>query len=135
MAMTMTASDYDRLLKTCLHEIEHMIERQVERAFETVPAETAIDDRKLPWIGPWPYICSRAEQKQLVIAALTARQWFKIEGPLWAQPLLLKAEDCYATFGNHIRGPDYRAVLRGRFGMHAREKSWDIERMTRFEVF
>jgi hypothetical protein len=55
----------------------------------------------LPWIGHFPH--ERATQKRVVIAALCAVRWFELEAPPWAQPLPLKAEDCYALFTARIK--------------------------------
>ena len=77
---------------------------------------------------------TRDEQKQLVTRALRAKCWFKIEGPLWAQPLPLTAESCYALFNGPYRG-NHRASLVGRYGQLARSMHWSIERMPPFEVF
>ena len=88
----MIEASYDRLLQTALREIQPTIERMVERAFEGVP----LGARELPVIGEaWPFECDdRAAQKEVVVRALCAREWFKAEGAPWAQPLLLKSSEC-----------------------------------------
>ena len=53
---------------------------------------------------------------------------------MWAQPLLLKAEDCYAMFNGPHQGKR-RPSLRGQYGLMLREMWWDVERARPFEVF
>jgi hypothetical protein len=124
---------YDRLLETALREVDDKITAMVDRAFAGLADDP---DAPLPWIGVFPQ--RRSVQKQMVTAALRARVWFKFEAPLWAQPLLLKAEDCQALF-KRPHGDDYRAnrgaALRGDYGLHAREVWWDLKNMRPFEVF
>jgi hypothetical protein len=112
---------------------EKFARRQVDRVFEGVPLDAAV----LPVIGDaWPFQhCDRATQKQVAVTALCALRWFETEAPIWAQPLLLKAEECYPLLNNHPCGRHRRAFLRGSYGMHARSMSWNIERMTPFELF
>jgi hypothetical protein len=131
MAM-IDSSSYDRILKTAMREVEHEIVAQVERAFEGLPD----DVRELPIIGGWPFPdWERAEQKQTAIAALRAKCWFKLEAPLWAQPLLLKAEECYPLLDNHPNSKNYRALLRGSYGLYLRHKWWDLAHAQPFEIF
>ena len=103
----------------------------VEREFAALPGNAS----ELSWIGGERYAyCDRATQKQKVIAALVAREWFTHEAPEWAQPLPLKFEDCTARFN----GPN-RACRRGRlvgiYGITLREMSWQLQYAKPFEVF
>ena len=94
----------------------------VERAFERVPADTPVDDQILPWIGSWPYICTRAEQKQLVVAALPQGSGSSIEAAPVGAALPLKAEDCWALFNGPHQG-NRRSSLVGRYGQMLRGRN------------
>ena len=122
---------YDRLLASCLREVEREVVQLVERAFERVP----LDARELPVIGGGPFShYGRTVQKELVVAALIAKQWFEFEGPRWARPLLLKAEDCHEMFNGVHRG-NPRSWLRGEYGLLMRRMHWHYERVAPFEIF
>ena len=109
MVIAMDAMD-SRFLELCDREFE----RQVEQMFEGVPLDAGV----LPVIGEaWPFeCCDRDVQKQAVVRALTAREWFKREGGgEWSQPLLLELKACRALLNNPGRGASdtRRDQLRG----------------------
>ena len=124
-------AEYERLLEASMREFERQVKIKVERAFEALPDDAG----ELPWIGGEPFShCNRATQKQVVTAALVARQWFTHEAPEWAQPLPLKAEDCYALFNGPHRG-NRRSRLVGEYGLMLRGSWWDTACVPPFEVF
>ena len=126
-------ANFDRILRLSMKEAAAGIEALVQSAFEGLP----LDADELPVIGSlWPFVdCTRVEQKKLAVAALLAAKWFETEAPPWACPLLLTSEACIAVQqGCHWRD-NHRALLRGRYGMHARSVEWDPARMKPFEIF
>ena len=76
-ATTMIASDYDRVLASCLREIEAEIVRLVEHKFENLPASAV----ELPWIGGEPIIhYERAVQKELAVEGTTRKAVVQVRG-------------------------------------------------------
>ena len=128
----MTAdADYDRLLKSAMREYERQVVRQVEDAFKDLP----LDARDLPWIGGDRYgYCDRPTQKQVVIRALVAKEWFRHEAPEWAQPLPLKFEDCVMRFNGPNQG-SRRGYLVGQYGLSLRGIGWQLQHAVPFEIF
>jgi hypothetical protein len=63
--------------------------------------------------------------------ALAAQAWHATTGPSWAQPLLLREEECESAIYNECPG----VKLWGYFGRSVRWNDWNIERHPPFPVF
>jgi hypothetical protein len=126
-------SDYDRLLETAMREFERKVVSLVEQKFELVAKRMQSGEEcEIPIIGgKFPPPEYRIDQKQRVMRALRAQKWFEYEAPLWAQPLPLRLEDCFALFNQ----PNRRLCPVGKYGILLREMDWNYRLAKPFEVF
>ena len=68
-----------------------------------------------------------------MIRAVRAKFWFEKEAAPWAQPLLLRDDECRACF-NLGPGDHRRDIARGEYGLYLRSLGWRYERAQSFEV-
>jgi hypothetical protein len=134
-------SDYDRLLATALREYERKVRSLMLPKLVAVLAAAQPGD-EVPFIGDKiqspkydDYQEYRDGLPERVIRAVIAQKWFEFEAPLWAQPLLLKREECTAVFSSFDEPPLGRRNLVARYSLDLRSSGWDIKWAQPFEQF
>jgi hypothetical protein len=139
--------DYNRLREACELELERIcqtefengIERHVNAVFDAAREFPGADDFFTTAFLPIPVIgepgfwagFDTPELRQLVVAALIAREKFRETAPVWAPPLPLRYEDCEALQDDD----DPRLNLVGFFGASLRLADFDCAAHPCFHVF
>jgi hypothetical protein len=88
-------------------------------------------NRTIPFIGGRYELRKHDEHMAKVHRALAAQAWHAMTGPSWAQPLLLREEECESAIHNECPG----VKLWGYFGRSMRWNDWNIERHPPFDTF
>jgi hypothetical protein len=129
--------NYDRMREACEREFELLcqrefengVERHVNAVFDAAREFPNTHDfrntpmLKIPYLGEpgfWAGFDTR-ELRQLVVAALVAREKFRKTAPVWCPPLPLRYEDCEAL----QEDDDPRLNLVGFFGASLRLADFD----------
>ena len=139
--------DYDRLRVACERELEQLCQREfetyarhyVDTLFDTAAKFPGADNffttsfLPLPVIGE-PHFWAGFEPpelRQLVAAALVARERFRETAPIWAPPLPLREDECEVLRD----ADDPRLNLVGFYGASSRSVNFDYEAHPRFPAF
>jgi hypothetical protein len=130
---------YERILKNSMAEYEQKLRSLMLPKLRQV-LEAAQPGDEVPFIGDKvqspqydDYQEYRDALPERVLRALYCKEWFRHEAPAWAQPLLLRSEECIAVYNLPGEPRLGRRSLVAHYSQYMRGLGWHIERAQPFE--